>query len=87
MRGTGAEKIGKGVVYAYFTLEGKAARLRLSADECEQFDLFVGQQVRIGLPGGGPGGRHLQGLAHPRDGLLVGLRGGSRRHRGVGLRQ
>lgn len=50
MRGTGAVTIGKGVVYAYFTVEGRAARLRLSADDCEQFDLFEGQQVRIGLP-------------------------------------
>jgi hypothetical protein len=50
MRGTGEVRIGRGVVYAYFTLEGKAARLRLSADECDQFDLFAGQQVRVGLP-------------------------------------
>ena len=50
MRGTGAVTIGKVVVYAYFTLEGRAARLRISADECEQLDLFAGQQVRIGLP-------------------------------------
>jgi hypothetical protein len=56
MRGTGAVTIGKGVVYAYFTLKGKAARLRLSADECEQLDLFAGQQVRIGLPEREPAG-------------------------------
>ena len=56
MRGTGPVTIGKDVVYAYFTVDGKAVRLRLSSDECDRLDLFAGRQVRVGLPDGEPAG-------------------------------
>jgi hypothetical protein len=55
MRGTGPVTIGKEVVYAYFTADGRAGRLRLSADECDRLDLFAGQQVRLGLGDREPG--------------------------------
>ncbi len=47
MHGTRPVTIGGEVVYAYFTEAGRAARLRLSADECDRLDLFEGQQVRL----------------------------------------
>jgi hypothetical protein len=54
MRGTGPVTIGEEVVYAYFTAERRAARLRLSADECDRLDLFAGRQVRLALSGREP---------------------------------
>ena len=46
--------VGRDVVYAYFTVTGRAARVRVSADECDRLDLFPGQQVRVGVGGRGP---------------------------------
>ena len=54
MRGTGAVTIGRDVIYAYFTVSGRTARLRLSADECDRLDLFKGRQVRVGFGGQEP---------------------------------
>jgi hypothetical protein len=54
MRGTGPVTIGNDVVYAYFTADGRAARLRVSADERDRLDLFAGRQVRLGLGGREP---------------------------------
>jgi hypothetical protein len=54
MRGTGPVTIGRDVVYAYFTADGRAARVRVSADECDRLDLFAGRQVRVGLGGREP---------------------------------
>jgi hypothetical protein len=51
MRGTVAVRIGTGTAYACVTTVGRTARLRLSADECDRFDLFAGRQVRLGLDG------------------------------------
>jgi hypothetical protein len=50
MRGTGAVRIGTELVYAYFHERGQTVRLRLSADECDRLDLFLGTQVQIALP-------------------------------------
>ena len=52
MRGTGAVTIGGDVVYAYFSVSGRAARVRLSADEADRLDLFAGKQVSLGFNGG-----------------------------------
>ena len=50
MRGTGPVLFAGTSIYAYFTLDGDMARLRMSADECDRLDLFAGKQVRVGLP-------------------------------------
>lgn len=50
MRRTVTIRIGTGVAYACVTEGERSALLRLSADECDRFDLFEGQQVRVGLP-------------------------------------
>jgi hypothetical protein len=52
MRGTGAVTIGKDVVYAYFSVSGRTARVRLSTDEADRLDLFTGKQVPVGFNGG-----------------------------------
>ena len=54
MRGTGPVTVGKELVYAYFTVEGREARLRVSADEADRLDLFMGRQVKVGLEGREP---------------------------------
>lgn len=51
MRGTGPVKIGKDVVYAYFTTTEQTARVRMSADEGDRLDLFPGRQVRVSWDG------------------------------------
>ena len=51
MRGIGPVRIGGEVVYAYFVVDGRTAKLRLSPDECHRHELFRGQQARIGLDG------------------------------------
>ena len=50
MHGTGPVLFAGAAIYAYFTLDGAMARLRMSADECDRLDLFAGKQVRVGLP-------------------------------------
>ena len=56
MRGTGPVRIGKDVIYAYYTVDGRVARLRVSADECDRLDLFAGRQVPVSLNGREPAG-------------------------------
>ena len=69
MRGAGPVTIGRDVVYAYITVDGHAARLRVSADECDRLDLFAGRQVRVGLNGREPAGTLVtavvRGAGHP----------------------
>jgi hypothetical protein len=62
MRGAGAVTINRDVVYVYFTVAGRTARLRLSADECDRLDLFAGRQVRVGLGGQEPVGALVVGV-------------------------
>ncbi|HEY1187726.1 MAG TPA: hypothetical protein VGE74_08715 [Gemmata sp.] len=64
MRGTGPVTIGRETVYAYFMEAGRALRLRLSADECERFDLFEGRQIRIRFNGQEPASGLVMAVAH-----------------------
>ncbi|QEL14821.1 hypothetical protein [Limnoglobus roseus] len=50
MRGTGLVSIGTELLYAFYSVEGRSARLRVSIDEFDRLDLFQGKPVRIGLP-------------------------------------
>ncbi|QEL18396.1 hypothetical protein [Limnoglobus roseus] len=50
MRGTGLVSIGTELLYAFFAVNGRAARLRVSIEECDRMDLFPGRQVRVALP-------------------------------------
>jgi hypothetical protein len=52
MGGTKAVRFGKELVYVFISTEGGKTRLRVSADECDRLDLFVGNQVPMGLDGG-----------------------------------
>lgn len=54
MRGTGPVALGRDVVYAYFSVTGRAARVRVSADDCDRHDLFPGRQLRLGIGGREP---------------------------------
>jgi len=54
MRGTGPVALGPDVVYAYFTVAGRAARVRVSADDCDRHDLFPGRQLQLGIGGRAP---------------------------------
>lgn len=54
MRGTGLVEFGKDAVYTYFSMSGRTARVRLSADDCDRFDLYAGRQLRVGLGGRDP---------------------------------
>ena len=56
MRGTGVVTVGRDTMYAYFTVTGRVAQVRVSADECDRLDLFAGRQVRVGLNGQAPAG-------------------------------
>jgi hypothetical protein len=58
MRGSGPVRWGDEIVYCYFTVGGGVARVRLSADEADRFDLVEGMRLRLNLPGHEP----LEGL-------------------------
>jgi hypothetical protein len=58
MRGSGPVRWGGEIVYCYFTVGGGVARVRLSADEADRFDLVEGMRVHLSLPGQEP----LEGL-------------------------
>ena len=62
MRGTRAVQFGEQVVDAVVTTDGGKTRLRVSPDECERFDLFVGSQVRMGVDDGEPVGALVVGV-------------------------
>ena len=49
---TKAVRFGKEIVYAFISTEGGKIRMRVSADECDRLDLFVGNQVRLSIDGG-----------------------------------
>jgi hypothetical protein len=51
MRGAGPVIVGKELVYAYYTVTGPNARVRMSGDESDRLDLFEGKQIYFGLPG------------------------------------
>jgi len=38
-------------VYAYFTTDGDALRIRVSVDEADKLDVVAGARVRVKLPG------------------------------------
>jgi len=50
MRGTGLVAWGSETVYAYYTTDGNAVRVRLSVDEADRFRLWEGSRVWITLP-------------------------------------
>ena len=50
MVGQGGVRVGGEVIYAYFVVAGRSARVRVSPDECGRLDLFPGNQVRVALP-------------------------------------
>ena len=54
MRGAGPVGWGGEVVYAYFTADAGATRVRVSVDEADRLDAVAGQRVWLGLPGAGP---------------------------------
>ncbi len=62
MGGAKAVRFGNEVVYSFITTDGGATRLRVSPDECDRFDLFVGSQVRIGMGGDAPAGALVVGV-------------------------
>ena len=51
MRGAGPVGWGGEVVYAYFTADGGAVRVRFSVDEADRLAPAEGQRVRVALPG------------------------------------
>ncbi len=50
MRGTGLVAWGKETVYAYYTTDGNAVRVRLSVDEADRLGLSEGLRVWMTLP-------------------------------------
>jgi hypothetical protein len=64
MRGTGPIVLGGTTLYAYYTEDGGAVRVRVSADEWERLGLSEGQRVRVALPGREPAELLLTAAAH-----------------------
>ena len=75
-----------GVLYYAFAVFVKAMELELGWNRAQTSGAvslsfvigalvspLLGRAVRSCGPGVVPGDRHLQGLAHPRDGLLIGI--------------
>ena len=71
MRGTGLVTLGAAAVYAYFTSDGPAVRLRLSCGEWDLLGLCEGRRVRLALPGRPP--RELLVLSASRTPPVVWL--------------
>lgn len=51
MRGTGPVVWGRETVYAYYTSDGNAVRVRVSVDEAERLGLSEGLRAWVGFPG------------------------------------
>lgn len=62
MRGTKAVRIGRELLYAFVVTEGEAIRLRVSAEECDRLDLFVGKQVPMVVGDGEAAGALVVGV-------------------------
>jgi hypothetical protein len=54
MRGTGPIAVAGTTLYAYYTEDAGALRVRVSVDEWDRLGLCEGQRVRVGLPGREP---------------------------------
>lgn len=47
----GAVTVGKDLIYAFYEVSGRTARVRMSADEGDRLDLFPGKQIDVRLNG------------------------------------
>lgn len=62
MNGNGPITVGNETVYALYQVNGPAAVIRVSGDDCDRLDFFRGKQIRFGLPGREPGCAHLMSV-------------------------